>query len=114
MRLQRRDLLHHDFRQLLTLAGVAPWPKLFQIPRASRETELALQHPIHIVTAWMGNTPKVAQRHDLQVTDADFERTADPGAGLGAAGMQNWVQPVSTHNAPQHDKLDAIQAGINT
>src|SRR5208283_3720065 len=32
--------------------------------------------PIHVVTAWIGNTVKVAMKHYLQVTDADFDRAA--------------------------------------
>ncbi|MCA9177890.1 MAG: hypothetical protein KDB14_25670 [Planctomycetales bacterium] len=44
--------------------------------RASRETELAKEYPIHVVTAWLGNTPRIALKHYLQVTDADFERAA--------------------------------------
>lgn len=42
--------------------------------RASRETELAKEYPIHVVTAWLGNTPRIALKHSLQVTGADFEQ----------------------------------------
>lgn len=31
------------------------------------------QFPIHVVTAWIGNSVPVAMKHYLQVTDADFE-----------------------------------------
>jgi hypothetical protein len=52
--------------------------------RASRETELAKDYPIHVVTAWLGNTPRIAMKHYLQVTDDDFERAAQGGAECGA------------------------------
>ena len=52
--------------------------------RASRETELAADYPIHVVTAWLGNTPRIALKHYLQVTDADFERASQDGAKEGA------------------------------
>ena len=44
--------------------------------RAAGETELAKEYPIHVVTSWLGNTPRIALKHYLQVTDADFERAA--------------------------------------
>ena len=28
--------------------------------------------PLHVVTAWLGNTPQVASKHYLQVTDEHF------------------------------------------
>jgi hypothetical protein len=40
-------------------------PRLFHNLRASRETELAQEYPLHVVTGWLGNTPKVALKHYL-------------------------------------------------
>ena len=69
--------------------GLKPWPRLFHAMRASRETELAKDYPIHVVTAWSGNTPRIAMKHYLQVTDDDFERAAQGGAEYGAQVAQN-------------------------
>jgi hypothetical protein len=38
-------------------------PELETILRASRETELMHEHPIHVVTAWLGNSPQIATKH---------------------------------------------------
>jgi hypothetical protein len=57
-------------------AGLQPWPHLFHALRASRETELAREYPIHVVRAWLGNIPRIAVKHHLQVTDADFARAS--------------------------------------
>ncbi len=57
-------------------AGLEPWPKLFHNLRATRETELAADFPLHIVCKWIGNSIQVATRHYLQVRDEDFERAA--------------------------------------
>ena len=65
-----------------------PWPKLFQNLRASRETELAAEYPLHVVCAWIGNSALTAQKHYLQVTESDFERAAKSGA----VALQNPVQ----------------------
>ena len=81
--------------RLLKRAGLQPWPRLFQNLRASRETELAGEFPIHVVTAWMGNTHRIALKHYLQVTDTDFERATQGAAESGAVfarAMQNPVQ----------------------
>jgi len=51
--------------------------------RASREAELAKEYPIHVVRTWLGNTPRTAMKHYLQVTDTDFERASRGGAESG-------------------------------
>ena len=61
------------FAKIVKRAGLARWPRLFHNLRASRETELAAEFPIHVVTAWLGNTPKIALKHYLMTTDKDFE-----------------------------------------
>jgi integrase len=50
-------------------AGVPIWPKLFQNLRATRETELMERFPVHVVCKWIGNSPKIAAQHYLQVTE---------------------------------------------
>ncbi len=65
-----------QFERIIKRAGLVPWPRLFHALRGSRETELAKEYPLHVVTAWMGNTPRIAMRHYLMTTDADFERAA--------------------------------------
>lgn len=67
--------------------GAEPWPKLFRNMRASRETELTAEYPLHVVCAWIGNSPAVAQAHYLQVTDADYQRAAENKRGLWSAGV---------------------------
>ncbi len=64
------------FQKIVKRAGVEPWPKLFQALRATRETELAAVLPLHVVTAWCGNTPKVALQHYLMTTDDHFEQAS--------------------------------------
>ncbi len=54
---------------IIEQAGLSPWPKLFQNLRSSRETELVESFPVHAVCSLIGNTPKVASEHYLQVTD---------------------------------------------
>jgi hypothetical protein len=62
--------------RILKRAKIRSWPKLFQNLRSSRETELMAVYPAHVVCAWLGNTPKVAMKHYLQVTDEDYRRAA--------------------------------------
>jgi integrase len=92
--------LRTQFERLLKRAGLQPWPRLFHNLRASRETELASEYPIHVVTAWMGNTPRIAMKHYLQVTDDDFQKAivgAESGA-LDAKAVQNPVQHAHAKN----------------
>jgi len=55
-------------------AGLTVWPKLFQNLRSTRETELAELYPVQVVCAWIGNSPAVAAKHYLQVTDEHFSK----------------------------------------
>ena len=58
--------------RIIRKAGLTPWGKVWQNLRATRETELAAIHPLHVVCEWIGNSPKVAAKHYLSVSDADF------------------------------------------
>jgi len=68
--------LRTQFERLIRRAGLTPWPRLLHNLRASRETELAAEFPLHVVTRWLGNTPRIAMKHYLQVTEDDFARAA--------------------------------------
>ena len=76
----RKCNLRTHFERLVKRAGLVPWPRLFHSLRGSRETELARDYPLHVVTDWLGNTPKIALKHYLMVTDADYERAAKSAA----------------------------------
>ena len=85
--------LRTQLLRILRKAGVEPWPRLFQNLRATRETELADAFPLHVVTTWLGNTPKVADKHYLQVTPEHYAlAVAQGGANAKAAqiGVQWW------------------------
>lgn len=92
--------LRKRLQGIIQKAGVVAWPKLFQNLRASRETELAGLHPIHVVTSWLGNTPEVALRHYLQVTDEDFKKGINSGT-WGVVGDANLVMGKSDQKSDQ-------------
>jgi integrase len=87
-RYRRADCnLRTQLFRIISRAGLSAWPQLFHNLRASRETELVREHPIHVVCAWIGNSERVARRHYLQVTDADFEKaTSNPTSPMHADG----------------------------
>lgn len=70
---RKRDLTH-ALMAVIRRTGIDPWPRLFHNLRASRQTELQEEFPIHVVCAWLGNTPKVAHESYLQVTEDHFAR----------------------------------------
>ena len=71
------------FEKIRGKTGVDPWPRLMQNLRSSRETELAREYPLQTVTAWLGNTLKVALENDLQVREEDFTKAAQILAATG-------------------------------
>ena len=59
--------------RIIKRANLTQWPRLFQNLRSSRETELVREHPVHVVTKWLGNSPRIAEKHYLQITEDDFQ-----------------------------------------
>ena len=92
--------------------------QLFHAMRASRETELAKEYPIHVVTSWLGNTPRIALKHYLQVTDTDFERAAEVtnegGAESGARSAHNAAQPGRAAKGGDSHEPSATPVGCAT
>ena len=52
--------------------------------RATRQTELSGQFPLHVVCDWLGNSAPIAQKDYLQVTEQDFAGAISGGAKRGA------------------------------
>lgn len=80
--------LRSGFKKIIERAGLTPWPRIFHNLRASCETDLVEEFPIHVVAAWLGNTPGVATRHYLQVTESNFQKAVQ------SAGQSPAVPPV--------------------
>jgi integrase len=94
---QRNANLRTQFERILKRAGIESWERLFQNLRASRETELANEYPLHVVTAWLGNTERVASKHYLQVTDSHFEQAQR--AKTGATTCHSVSKPAPQESA---------------
>jgi len=87
--------LRTQLGRIIRKAGLNVWPKPWHNMRASRQTELCEEYPIHVVCAWLGNTRAVAQEHYLQVTDAHFAKAVkEPEPALSSAA-QNEAQSAS-------------------
>jgi len=86
-----------QFERIIHRAGLLAWPKLFHSLRSSCETDLASRFPIHVCSAWLGNTPNVAITHYLQTLESDFRKATTPqgGAESGAVVVQKAVQSPS-------------------
>jgi integrase len=78
--------LRTHFLRILRRAGVKPWERLFHNLRASRQTELCNQFPSHVVAEWLGNTPDVADKHYLLVTEQHFQQASSGGPQTAAQG----------------------------
>jgi hypothetical protein len=72
--------LRTQLERILARAGLEPWPRLFQNLRSTRETELASEYPLHVVTYWIGNTARIAAEHYLQIPDEVYEKAAQNAA----------------------------------
>ncbi len=102
--------LRTQLLRIIKRAHLKPWPKLFHNLRATRETELAEDYPMHVVCAWIGNSQAVAAKHYLQVTDDHFEKATDCSA-LQKALQQPAVSggTDSQLDSPAHKKTPVLQ-----
>jgi hypothetical protein len=66
--------LRSEMPRLLRRSSVSGWPRLFHSKRASRQTELQRDFPLHVVWIWLGNSPRIAQQSYLLVTEDDFAK----------------------------------------
>ena len=92
------------------LAGPPPLLKPAVNVRASCETDLTRDHPIHVVTAWVGNTLKVAIGRSLQTLDRDFEKAVRGRLPDGARAVQTSAE----RGGPEliAECLDGTNAGV--
>lgn len=97
--------LRTTMEKIIRRAGLSPWPRLFHNMRSSRETELTERFPVHVVTAWLGNTPEIARKHYLQVTDQHFQQAC---SALQPALQQ---QPATSIDEPQQPKQQQAASG---
>lgn len=86
--------LRTQLSRIIGKAGLKPWPKLFHNLRATRETELAAEFPLHVVCEWIGNSQPVAARHYLRVTENDFKKAVQIPVQQPAESPRTDSQPV--------------------
>jgi hypothetical protein len=106
--------LRTQLNRIIERAGLEPWPKLFHNLRACRETELATEHPLHVVCYWIGNSATIAQKHYLQVTDEHLEKAAQGGAKSGALSTKTPAQNAghsAAASAPKKSK-NPVKTGV--
>ena len=116
--IRRYALLTENLRtqahRIIKRAGLVPWPKTFQNCRSTRETELAQEHPLHVVVKWLGNSQPVAAKHYLQVTDEHFARALQKAQQQVRAGPRTDAQEPGTAESDGERKplnCTALRAG---
>ena len=76
---------HRGLKAIVKRAGVVQWPDLYQTLRSSCETEWAAKYPQHAVSAWIGHSMEVSERHYLRVTDHLLDLASGKSAAESAA-----------------------------
>jgi hypothetical protein len=97
-------------KRILKRAGLEPWPRLLQNLRSTRETELAGEYPLHVVTYWIGNTAWIAAKHYLQIPDEIYEKAAQNAAHAAQQALA--VVCTESHKDPQESPINADFAVI--
>jgi len=85
--------LRQHLLRLIARIGERPWPRLWHSLRASCQTDLAHRFPLHVVAAFLGNTPKIAVKHYLRVTEADYTRLSNEHWSAAQNAAQQVTEP---------------------
>lgn len=92
--------LRTKFLKRLARAKVEPWPRLFHSMRASRETELEKEFGIYVACAWIGNSPKVAQKSYILVTEDDFKKALGSAKSSADTASKGWQEQAPESKKP--------------
>ncbi len=79
-------------QKLLRRAKIEPWPRIWHNMRASRQTELSDHFPDHVVSAWMGNSERIAEKHYKMVTDDHFKKAMQKAMQQPSASLRTGSQ----------------------
>jgi hypothetical protein len=71
---------------ILKRAEIEWFGRCFPVLRQSCETEWAARFPQHAVSAWLGHSERVSEKHYLMVTDELSDLAAGRAAKSAAAG----------------------------
>ncbi len=105
----KRVNLRTRFEKIIKRAGVTPWPRLWHNLRASRQTELTEVFPAHVVSAWLGNSERIAAQHYLQVLDSHFEKAARVPARATPASDDFETHRATEKAKPSHFRGSAFE-----
>ena len=73
------------FGKIIKRTSLVLWTRVWHNLRSSCQTELTETFPSHVVTAWLGNSARISEKHYLQVLDSHFDRAVQNGSSLKAA-----------------------------
>ena len=93
--------LRTQLQRIIKRANLTSCPKLWQNLRASRQTELEQDCPTYVVCQWLGNTPTIANKHYLTVTEEHYVKAVQFG---GQTGDKLGTQPPVTPCNQSHEK----------
>ncbi len=103
--------LRQGLLRLIKLAGLNPWPKLWQNLRASAATDFAREFPKHVATAICGHSEQVAMEHYWQVMDSDLDAIITSGkigapTGAPILWQQETLPGISSAGASVQDQAE--------
>ena len=101
-------------KEIILKAGLLPWPKLFNNLRSTRETELAKNYSLQAATAWIGNTPKIALGHYLQVTEQEWQNATTFRAEIRAVSPQSVHFPVQQGTEPACNSSQSLTEALGS
>lgn len=98
--------LRTNMMRIIRRAGFTTWPKLFHNLRASRQTELTMVgHPLWLVCRWLGNSPRVADKHYLSLPDETFA-----SASQNAAHSPDATARITKHESTKSDEKRDVES----
>lgn len=99
-------------KRFIKQAGINPWPKVFQNLRSTRQTELGdCGFTTETVCNWLGNSPEIARKHYLQVTDEHFARAVEV-TSVAQATRSVARKPAQSHELGEQGSSETVFASL--
>ena len=98
------------FGKIIKWAGLVAWPRAWHNLPSSRQMELTEKLPSHVVTAWLGNSERIAEKHYLQVLDAHFDRAIQDDANHETTFPKAAQIPAQLVSEPLGNASQALEA----
>jgi hypothetical protein len=102
------------FGKIIKRTGLVTWPRAWHNLGSSCQTGLTETFPSHVVSAWLGNSERIAEKHYLQVLDSYFQKGPSLPTALRNTPAQNTHSVATVQRECSETNKKSLESPSNT